>query len=117
MTLLESLAALVILGTTAVGFLEVFHATARATRDAGEWTRVTTHAESVMEQTKLESGGGAPPIEAADDLSTRIEQRAWAPGVTEVIVVVTTRDGRRLELRRLTRDREGSTPGALGSPR
>ena len=41
MTLLESLAALVILGTTAVGFLEVFHASARVTRDARDGTQVT----------------------------------------------------------------------------
>ena len=54
MTLLEALAALVILGTTAVGFLEVFHTTARVTRNAGDWAQVTAYAESVMERTKLD---------------------------------------------------------------
>jgi type II secretory pathway pseudopilin PulG len=116
-TLLESLAALVILGTTAVGFLEVFHATARATRDAGEWARVTTYAESVMEHSKLDSPAGSPPLDIVDDLSARVEERAWAPGVTEVIVVVTTRDGRQLELRRLTRDGNGTTLGSSGRER
>jgi len=116
-TLLESLAALVVLGTTAVGFLEVFHTTARATRNAGEWARVTAFAESVMEETKLDAASGAPQLDGPRDVSARVERRAWAPGVTEVIVVVTSGDGRRLELRRLTRDTDRGTPGRPGTPR
>ena len=103
MTLLESLAALVILGTTAVGFLEVFHTTARVTRDAADWAHVSAFAESAMERTKL----GEEEVEIASDAprgaTAQIESRAFAPGVTEVIVVVTSSTGRRLELRRLTR--------------
>ena len=114
MTLLESLAALVILGTTAVGFLEVFHTTARATRNARDWARVTAAAESVMEQTKVDEQA-ATELELPVDVSARVERRAWAPGVSEVIVVVTTRDGRRLELRRLTRIDRSARSG--GGPR
>ena len=110
MTLLESLAALVILGTTAVGFLEVFHTTARTTRAAQDWARVTAAAESVMEQTKVDASAAAE-VELPANVSARVERRAWAPGVSEVVVVVTTSDGRTLELRRLTRD-DGGTPMA-----
>ena len=110
MTLLESLAALVILGTTAVGFLEVFHTTARATRAAAEWARVTTYAESVMEQAAVDEAAVGVEADVPSDVSASVERRTWAPGVSEVIVVVTTRDGRKLELRRLTRD-EAAGPG------
>ena len=103
-TLLESLAALVILGTTAVGFLEIFHTTARATRAAADWARVTTYAESVMEQTKVDASVVGADVDVPADVSASVERRTWAPGVSEVIVVVTTREGRTLELRRLTRD-------------
>ena len=116
MTLLESLAALVILGSTAVGFLEVFHTSARATRDAGEWAQVTAYAESVMERTKLD----APELAVADPprgAVARVETRPWAPGVDEVIVVVMSSSGRRLELRRLTRDRRRTDIGAAGMSR
>jgi Tfp pilus assembly protein PilV len=102
MTLLESLAALIILGTTAVGFLEVFHTTARVTRDAGEWAQVTAYAESVMERTKV--GGNVDVVDAPRGVSARVETRPWAPGVSEVTVVVTSAGGRRLELHRLTRE-------------
>jgi Tfp pilus assembly protein PilV len=109
MTLLESLAALVILGTTAVGFLEVFHTTARVTRDAGDWAQVTAYAESVMEQTKLDVANAT--VDAPAGVSARVETRAWAAGVSEVTVVVTSAAGRRLELHRLTRNsRVGSAP-------
>lgn len=116
MTLLESLAALVILGTTAVGFLEVFHTTARVTRDAGEWAQVTAYAESVMEATKGEGTDAAVAADAPRGVSARVETRPWAPGVSEVTVVVTSTGGRRLELRRLTREARAAT-GAPGMPR
>ena len=103
MTLLESLAALVILGTTAVGFLEVFHTSARVTRDAGEWAQVTAYAESVMERTKVTGADADAAADAPRGVSARVETRPWAPGVSQVTVVVTSGDGRRLELRRLTR--------------
>ena len=101
MTLLESLAALVILGTTAVGFLEVFHTTAHVTGEASEWTQVAAYAESVMERTKVSGADAA--VDAPRGIAARVETRPWAPGIDEVTVVVTSADGRRLELRRLTR--------------
>jgi Tfp pilus assembly protein PilV len=116
MTLLEALAALVILGTTAVGFLEVFHTTARVTRDAGEWAQVTAYGESVMEGTKV-GAGEVDPSDAPRGTTARVETRPWAPGVSEVIVVVTSPAGRRLELRRLTREPRGRVPGAPGASR
>ena len=117
MTLLESLAALVILGTTAVGFLEVFHTTARVTRDASEWARVTEYAESVMERTKLDEPDAAVVGGAPSGASARVDSRPFSPGVSEVIVVVTSPTGRRFELRRLTRDGRRSAPGSLGGAR
>ena len=117
MTLLESLAALVILGTTAVGFLEVFHTTARVTRDASDWARVTTYAESVMEGTKTDAGAADATLDAPHGVSARVETRAWAPGVSEVIVVVTSDRGQRLELRRLTRDVAPTSSALPGTPR
>src|SRR5688572_13602688 len=114
MTLLESLAALVILGTTAVGFLEVFHTTARATRDATDWARVIAYAESVMEGTKTNGGAADGSVEAPRGVSARVETRAWTPGVSEVIVVVTSTGGQRLELRRLTRDAPPRLPESTG---
>ena len=116
MTLLESLAALVILGTTAVGFLEVFHTTARVTRDASEWARITAYAESVMEETKIEAAADAAATGAPAGTTARVETRPWAPGVTEVVVVVTTQAGRRLELRRLTRDGSAGSARGGGTP-
>lgn len=117
MTLLESLAALVILGTTAVGFLEIFHTTARSTRNADDWARIVAYAESVMEQTKVDASERDVAIDASQGATARVETRAWAPGVTEVIVVTTSRDGRRLELHRLTRDRSRGSLEAGTAPR
>ena len=113
MTLLEALAALVILGTTAVGFLEVFHTTARVTREAHDWAQVAAYAESVMERTKLDATDGQEALEAPRGVSARIETRPWAPGVSEVIVVVTSEAGGRLELHRLTRDAGGGRRPAV----
>ena len=117
MTLLEVLAALVILGTTTVGFLEVFHTTARTTRDAGDWARITAYAESVMERTKLDVSGADAAADAPQGTSARIESRPWAPGVSEIVVVVTSATGRRLELHRLTRDASRDRSAATGAPR
>ena len=117
MTLLESLAALVILGTTAIGFLEVFHTSARATRAAAEWAQAVGYAESLMESTKVDDGTTARSLEVAPNAGDRprgyvsqVDTRAWAPGVHEVIVVVTSPTGRRLELRRLARDSDRTEP-------
>ena len=53
MTLLEALIALVILGLSAIGYLDVFQSSARAVRDADEWTRTVSMAESTMEAATL----------------------------------------------------------------
>lgn len=116
MTLLEALAALIVLGTTAVGFLEVFHTTARVTRDASDVAQVAAYAESVMEATKLD-GEDASRLEAPRGMVGRVETRPWTAGVTEVVVVVTSARGQRLELRRLTRESHPGRRGPAGVPR
>ena len=113
MTLLEVLASLVILGTTAVGFLEVFHTSARATRSASDWTQLSAYAESIMEEAKL--GGVVGAAGTPNGFTAHVETRAWAPGVSEVIVVATSGNGERLELHRLTRDTGTIRPS--GGPR
>ena len=50
MTLLEALVALVILGLSAIGYLEVFQGAAHAARATGEWLGAAAVAESTMEQ-------------------------------------------------------------------
>jgi Tfp pilus assembly protein PilV len=116
MTLLEALAALVILGTTAVGFLEVFHTTARTTRNAGDWAELTAYAESVMERTKVDGPAASTATDAPRGTNVRVESRPWAPGVNDVVVVVSSASGRRLELHRLTRNAVAG-PGSPGAPR
>lgn len=117
MTLLEALAALVILGTTGVGFLEVFHTTARITRDTGDWAQVTAYAESVMERTKVDVADAESAADAPRGVSLRVETRPWAPGVSEVTVTVMSGAGRHLELHRLTRDGVARAPGSPGARR
>jgi prepilin-type N-terminal cleavage/methylation domain-containing protein len=52
-TLLEAMVALVILALVVVGYLEVFGAGARNTRNVETWTQAVTYAEEGMELAKL----------------------------------------------------------------
>jgi Tfp pilus assembly protein PilV len=113
MTLLEGAIALVVLGLSALGFLDVFRSGASTAARAREVTEVVALAVSAMEASSLgdvviarDALGAADPT-----VSRRVEAHAWAgaPGVTEIVVVVTPKDGAPFELRRLVRD-----PGFAG---
>lgn len=113
MTLLEGAIALVILGLSALGFLDVFRSGASTAARARDVGAVVAMAESAMEAASL--GDAVIAQEALDAPDTlvarRVEARPWGdlPGVTELVVVVTPRDGAPFELRRLVR-----APGPMG---
>ncbi|MBK8247727.1 MAG: type II secretion system protein [Gemmatimonadetes bacterium] len=113
MTLLEGAIALVILGLSAMGFLDVFRSGASTAARARDVSEVVAQAESAMEAASLGDAVIAQEaLGAADTLvARRVEARPWgtAPGVTELVVVVTPRHGAPFELRRLVRD-----PGTMG---
>ncbi|MBC7894412.1 MAG: hypothetical protein H7066_03310, partial [Cytophagaceae bacterium] len=76
MSLLEAFTALVILGLTAVGYLEVFQSGAQSATRAEEWQRIVAEAESTMEGATL---GGAtaslPTMASSDGYARRIDVR------------------------------------------
>ena len=103
MTLLEAVVALVILGLSAIGFLEAFQSSARSTNSADQWVRAVSYAEATMEQTKL------PMTAPLDTLPTgytrRVDVVPWpnAPGMSRVTVLVTMPDRGEFRLERLVR--------------
>ena len=105
MTLFETLVALVILGLTAVGFLQAFQTTTRASHSAGTWVQAVSYAEAAMEQTKL--GPDALQGAASDSLpkgfTRSIEVRPWtfARNIDRVTVTITLPDGGAFVLERL----------------
>lgn len=109
MTLLEPLVALVILGLAAVGFLEVFQGTSRATRDAEEWVQAVSYAEATMEQTKLgpgaEDGAMSPPLPTGFARHVNVESMPRTPGVEAVTVRITLPRGGAFVLQRVVRAR------------
>lgn len=108
MTLLEGVVALVVLGLSAMGFLDVFRSSASTAAHARDVARTVAVAESAMESAALGDLALAQDALGAEDprISRRVVARAWAgaPGVTEVVVVVTPREGAPFELRRLVRE-------------
>lgn len=109
MTLLEALVALVILGTSAVGFLGVFQSSAQSAQRAREWHRAAAVAEAALEEAvraRLE-GTMAEPVRLAgsDDPQVRVSEEAWSPSVTGLVVEVRLPDGRTLTVHRLVRRR------------
>ena len=112
MTLLEALIALVILGLSAIGYLDVFQSSARAVRDADEWTRTVSIAESTMEAATLGdalqaqnalAGRVSDATGAVSGFQRRVEVRPWRAHVQEIVVTVTSPRGTTFTLRRLTR--------------
>lgn len=104
MSLLEAFTALVILGLTAVGYLEVFQSGAQAATHADEWQRVVAEAESTMESATLAGASvNAPPATTSDGLARRVEVRPYANGVSEVVVTIVAPRGTRFTLHRLVR--------------
>lgn len=108
MTLLEAVVALVILGLSAVGYLDLFRASAAAVHDASEWTAVVAAAETAMEGATLgdavQAQAGLPATAFAEGLRTRVEVRPWGAGVQEVVVTVTAPSGAVFALHRLARE-------------
>jgi Tfp pilus assembly protein PilV len=96
MTLLEALVALVILGLSAIGYLEVFQRSARGTRAAAEWEHAVAIGEAAMERSRLD---GVTP----DDSTTTVSTRPWRGRVDEMMVTVRLPDGGVLSLSRLVR--------------
>lgn len=100
----EALVALVILGLSAVGFLDAFQGSSRATRDAHAWAHAVSYAEAAMEETKL--GVTVLPSESLPGgFQRNVAIRIWSdsPAVQEITVSIAFPDGRTLVLRRLVR--------------
>lgn len=113
MTLLEALVALVILGLSAVGYLDVFRSSAGAVRDAGEWEHVVTIAETAMEGATLGDAfqaqrGALGDADRAAGYQQRIDVVPWRDGVDEIVVTVTSPRGTTFALRRLTRQHQAT---------
>ena len=85
MTLLESIVALVILGLTAVGFLELFERATVATRDTVAWSRAVAVAEQTMERAVVKPTAYGDSV---DGLRRQVQLRPWRDGLRELIVTV-----------------------------
>lgn len=115
MTLIEAIAALVIVGLSAVGWIGLAQGTTRTTRDIAQWEMMVSVAESTMEAALLarqdeaqgrslpESVDGASASEALRALGVRatVTARAWGPGLSEVVVTVIAADGTPFTLHRI----------------
>jgi len=91
MTLLEALVALVILGTVAVGMLEVLAGSARVATNAEQWSRAVAYAEHRMETLKIDSATPAPsaPESLEGGFTRRVDERPWIePGLVVITVDV-----------------------------
>lgn len=106
MTLLEAVVALMVLGLSAVGFLDVFRAGSTTAARAAGTAQVVAAARSALEAASLGDVVQAQEVLPADTaLGRTIEARPWEPlpTVTEVIVTITPRTGAPFEVRRLVR--------------
>ena len=106
MTLLESLVALVILGTASVAALGALHVSSRSTHDVEVWLQAVGYAESTMELTKLGAAGALPGVDAPPPGFARsVTVRPWAGGhgLDEVTVTIALPDGGELVVHRLVR--------------
>ena len=110
MTLPEALVALVILGLSAVGYLDVFRSSAGSVREADEWTHVVALGETAMEGATLGDAlqaqrGLLGDGDRAAGFQQRIDVVPWRAGIDEVVVTVTSPRGTTFILRRLARQR------------
>jgi hypothetical protein len=104
MSLLEAFTALVILGLTAVGFLDVFQSGAHSAMRADEWGRIVAEAEATMEGATLAGAtAGLPATASSDGYARRIDVRPHATNLSEIVVTVTSPRGTRFTLHRLVR--------------
>jgi type II secretory pathway pseudopilin PulG len=115
MTLLEALLALVILGLSAVGYLDVFQGSARSAAHSEEWIETVAIAESAMEFALLGGGAAAQPLsDVRGQFSSRVETVPFAAGLSEIVVTVTSPRGTTFALRRVIRNTR--LPAHAGSP-
>ena len=108
MTMLEALAALVILGASAAGFLGVFQSGARSIQSASICNRATAVAEATLTDAVRAHREGTPvdrPTESADGIQTRVESMPWSANVDDLVVRVMLPDGRTMTVHRLVRRR------------
>lgn len=106
MTLLEAVVALMVLGLSAVGFLDVFRAGSTTAARAATTAQVVAEARSAMEAASLGDVVQAQVVLPTDTaIGRRIDARPWQPlpALTEVVVTITPRDGAPFEVRRLVR--------------
>ena len=108
MTMLEAIAALVILGASAAGLLGVFQNGARSMQSASEWNRASAVAEAAIEQAVRETLQGAStvqPMESSEGFEARVQSAPWSANVDDLVVRVTLPDGRTMTVHRLVRRR------------
>lgn len=100
MTLLEAMVALVILGLSATGFLELFQQVSSQTAVTASRAEVLAVAEATMERAILDGAAAPAPSDSAG-LMRRLEWRAHPSGLRELVVTVEAPRGGRVELHRL----------------
>jgi type II secretory pathway pseudopilin PulG len=112
MTILEGVIALVVLGLSALGFLDVFRGGVEATSRAAGWSQVVQVAEASLEAASLgdplQAQGAVGP--EVPGMERRVEARAWAPGVIELVVTVSAPGTPPFTVHRLVRERRGAGP-------
>ena len=104
MTLLEALVALVVLGLSTVGYLEVFQAATRSGRATGDWIAAAARAEAAMEDGVAARRRGlvAPAVR---DGATRVDVVPLGGSLEDVVATVRLPDGQVLVVHRLVRSR------------
>ena len=108
MTMLEAIAALVIFGASAVGFLGVFQNGAQSVRSAAEWNRATAVAEATLEQAVRQTMLGRMadrPVDTPAGFEAQVQSEPWSANVDDLIVRVSLPDGRIMTVHRLVRRR------------
>jgi Tfp pilus assembly protein PilV len=107
MSLLEAVVALVILGLSAVGYLDVFRSGARSLTQADDWERTVAIAESSMEAAllgdALQAQGALPDVDS--NFQRQVSVRPWRADLVEVTVSVTSPRGVVYTVHRLVRER------------
>ena len=104
--MLEALAALVILGASAAGFLGVFQNGARSMQSASAWNRATAVAEATLtDAVRAHAEGTALDARPGSLEDVRVESQPWSANVDDLIVRVTLPDGRTMTVHRLVRRR------------
>ncbi|MDX2183247.1 MAG: type II secretion system protein [Gemmatimonadaceae bacterium] len=95
MTLLESLVALVVLGLSALGFLELFQQVAARTAATAGRAEVLAIAEATMERALSDRATLAPALRDSAGYRQRLDVQPHPTGLLEVVVTVEhARDGR-----------------------